>query len=51
VREFGNNYLGVLPGGGVDVGTKRIALRLKLDAIHFNDGTHVRAGAGVVLRW
>jgi hypothetical protein len=51
VREFGNNYLGVLPGGGVDVGTKRIALRLKLDAIHFNGGTHARAGAGIVLRW
>ena len=50
VRE-GQNYLGVLPGGGVDVGTKRIALRLKLDAIHFNSGTHARAGVGVVLRW
>ncbi len=50
-REFSNNYLGVLPGGGVDVGTKRIALRLKFDAIHFNDGTHALAGAGIVLRW
>ncbi len=47
----GSNYLGVLPGGGVDVGTRRIALRLKLDAIHFNSGTHARAGAGVVFRW
>jgi hypothetical protein len=50
-HELGKNYFGVLPGGGVDVGTKRIALRLKLDALNFNSGTHARAGVGVVLRW
>jgi hypothetical protein len=47
----GSNYLGVLPGGGVDVGSKTIALRVKLDAMHFNSGTHARAGLGVVVRW
>ena len=50
-REFGNNYFAVLPGAGVDVGTKSIALRLKLDALNSDSGTHARAGAGVVLRW
>jgi hypothetical protein len=47
----GSNYVGVLPGGGVDVGSKTIALRLKLDLMHFNSGTHARAGLGVVFRW
>jgi len=50
-HEFGQNYLGVLPGGGVDVGSKRFAIRLKLDVLHFNSGTHARAGVGLVLRW
>ena len=47
----GSNYVGVLPGGGVDVGSKTVALRLKLDVLHFNSGTHARAGVGVVFRW
>jgi hypothetical protein len=50
-HEVGHSYFGVLPGGGVDVGSMRVALRLKLDALHFNNDTHLRAGVGVVLRW
>ena len=50
-HELSHSYLGVLPGGGVDVGSSRFALRLKLDALHFNSGTHLRAGLGVVVRW
>ncbi len=50
-HELGQYYVGVLPGGGVDIGTKLIALRLKLDALHFNGGTHARTGVGVVVRW
>jgi hypothetical protein len=51
VAHEGNSYVGVLPGGGVDIGSRSIALRLKLDALHFNGGTHARAGMGVVVRW
>jgi hypothetical protein len=50
-HELGQYYVGVLPGGGVDVGAKRFAVRLKLDALHYNSGTHARAGVGLVLRW
>jgi hypothetical protein len=50
-HELGQYYVGVLPGGGVDIGTKLIALRVKLDALHFNGGTHARTGIGVVVRW
>ncbi|MGA2963120.1 MAG: hypothetical protein ABSD96_15680 [Candidatus Korobacteraceae bacterium] len=50
-HEMGNGYLAVMPGGGVDVGSKRFAVRLELDAMHFNSDTHARAGVGLVLRW
>jgi hypothetical protein len=50
-HELGQYYVGVMPGGGVDVGSRRFAVRLKLDVPHFNGGTHARAGLGVVLRW
>jgi len=33
------------------VGAKRFAVRLKFDALHYNSGTHARAGVGLVLRW
>jgi hypothetical protein len=51
VAHEGSSYVGVLPGGGVDIGSRSIALRLKLDALHFNGGTHARPGMGVVVRW
>ena len=46
-----NNYFGWLLGGGVDIGSKQLALRLKLDAVRFNSDTHARVGIGGVYRW
>jgi len=49
-REFSQNYFTVMGGGGVDVGTKKYGLRFKLDAVNFNNDTHARVAAGLVLR-
>jgi len=49
-REFSQNYFAVMGGGGVDVGTKKYGLRFKLDAVNFNNDTHARVAAGLVVR-
>jgi hypothetical protein len=49
-REFGTNYFAVLGGGGVDIGSKKVALRFKLDAVNFNKDTHARVGLGLMVR-
>ena len=49
-HEFNQNYFAVLGGGGVDVGSKKYALRFKLDAVNFNSDTHARAAVGLMLR-
>jgi hypothetical protein len=49
-HEYSKNYFGVIGGGGVDIGSKKYALRFKLDAANFNSATHARVGVGLVLR-